>query len=211
MNWLIRFIYFQLFIRIVIRIIIGLNIRNRERMPTKGPAIIIANHNSHLDTMVVMSMMLKQLSIVKPVAAMDYFLKNPFIKWFSLKIIGIVPLKRKKTEENEDLLAPVYESLKQGNILVLFPEGSRGEPEKFQQLKTGIARVSQQMPEVPVVPIYFYGLGKSLPKGEALLVPFFCDVFVGEHLKWTGDKESFMVSVNETFSTLAEQAGNQIW
>jgi 1-acyl-sn-glycerol-3-phosphate acyltransferase len=161
--------------------------------------------------MVIMTLMLKHLSMVKPVAAMDYFLRNRLIAWFSLKIIGILPIKRKRKDPEEDVLVPVYNSLEQGNILILFPEGSRGEPEKFQNLKSGIARISAKFPDLPVVPIFFYGLGKALPKGEALLVPFFCDVFIGEALYWSGDTTTFMDNLNVCFQALAKEAEVTDW
>jgi len=125
MNKLLRSLYFNVIITPFIWIVIGLNIRRRELLPEKGPAIIVANHNSHLDTMVIMVLLKKLLPIVKPVAAADYFLKNKVMAWFSLNIIGIVPIYR---DAGKSALDPVKEELSAGNIVILFPEGSRGEP-----------------------------------------------------------------------------------
>jgi len=96
MTSFLRFLYFNLIVTPFVWIVIGLNLRGRENLPTKGPAIIAANHNSHLDTMVIMVLLKQLLPIVKPVAAADYFLKNKRIAWFALNIIGIVlPILRK--------------------------------------------------------------------------------------------------------------------
>ena len=77
MNNLLRFIFFRIFVRPVISVVLGLNIRHRERLPTKGPAILVANHNSHLDTMVLMTLFPWKLQKkIHPVAAADYFLQN---------------------------------------------------------------------------------------------------------------------------------------
>lgn len=174
--------------------------------------MIVANHNSHLDTMVLMSMLpLGLIHKVKPVAAADYFLRNALLGWFAMNIIGILPLKRKRTEPNEDLLAPVSEALKSGNILIFFPEGSRGEAEKLSGYKTGVARIAERHPEVPVVPIFLHGLGKALPKGEGLLVPFFCDVFVGEPLQWSGSKDSYMKNLDDAMKKLADEGKFPEW
>lgn len=211
-NTLLRFLFYGVIVRIVVLLVLGLNIRHREKLPKKGPVILVANHNSHLDTMVLMSLLpLRNLSNIQPVAAMDYFLRNPVLAWFALKIIGILPLKRKPDYRGEDILSPVYDALENDRILIFFPEGSRGKPEKLSNFKTGLAKISQQHPNVPIIPILLHGLGKSLPKGEALLVPFFCDVFIGDAMTWTGDRKSFMTQLEQHMEDLAEEGQFSTW
>jgi 1-acyl-sn-glycerol-3-phosphate acyltransferase len=210
MNTLLRMLFFHVLVQFIVKVILGVHVRHIERIPREGACVIVANHNSHLDTMVIMCLLLKQLNRVQPVAAMDYFLRNKILAWFSLKIIGILPITRKPTQ-GEDVLKPIFEALKKQNILVLYPEGSRGEPEKFQKLKTGISRISEQMPHVPIVPIYFYGLGKALPKGESLIVPFFCDAYVGEALFWTGSRTAFMDDLQNSFNELVKESNSKFY
>ena len=72
---------FAILVRPVILFVLGLNIRNRDKLPKRGPCVIIANHNSHLDTLVLMSLFRgKSFSKVRPVAAGDYYMKNKFPK-----------------------------------------------------------------------------------------------------------------------------------
>jgi 1-acyl-sn-glycerol-3-phosphate acyltransferase len=63
----------------------------------------------------------------------------------------------------------------------------------------------------PVYPIYLHGLGKALPKGEALLVPFFLDVFVGEPLRWGGDRERFLADYRAAMDALAAEGHFPPW
>jgi 1-acyl-sn-glycerol-3-phosphate acyltransferase len=210
-NNTLRWLFFASFVRVIILFVLGLNVRDREKLPQQGPAIIVANHNSHLDTMVLMTLLpLRILPIVKPVAAMDYFLRNKFLAWFALNIVGILPISR-KAGAAKNPLAECSKALDNGNILIFFPEGSRGEPEKMQQFKSGIARLAQAHPDVPVCPVYLHGLGKALPKGESLIVPFFCDIFIGDPLSWQGDKTGYMHKLEQSFATLAEQGNFKEW
>ena len=212
MSRLLQFLFFLLLVKPLLMLVLGLNIRHRERLPKAGPAILIANHNSHLDTLALMSLYpLHQLYRLRPVAAMDYFMRNPLLAWFATRIIRIIPLRRKVKAGQGDPLAEAVEALQQGEILILFPEGTRGEPEQMGELKSGIAHLARRVPEVPVVPIYLHGLGMVLPKGEALLVPFFCDVFIGNALYWEGDRDYFMRQVNGAMSRLAEESGFSEW
>jgi hypothetical protein len=56
-----------------------------------------------------------------------------------------------------------------------------------------------------------HGLGKALPKGETILVPFFCDVFVGEPLPWNGDRRSYMRQLDEQMKQLAAEENFPAW
>ncbi len=212
MTVLLRHLFFLLVVRPLVLVALGINARHRERLPTKGPAIVVANHNSHLDTMVLFTLFPQRLlPRIRPVAAADYFLRNKVLAWFSLNIIGILPLSRKATPGEGDLFAGISEALNRGDILLFYPEGSRGEPERQQAFKKGIARIVERHPEVPVTPVFLHGLGKALPKGEALLVPFFCDVFVGEPVRWQGDRKLFMDTVNTHMEELAREGNFPAW
>ena len=181
-------IFFALFVRPLVLIISGVHVLGKEKLPLEGPCIIAANHNSHLDTMVLMSIFpLSKINQVKPVAAADYFMKNKYFAWFSQNVIGIIPLKRRPTKEEGHPLLGVTMALKNGDIVIVFPEGSRGVPEEMGTFKTGIAHLAKEFPSIPVVPIYIHGAGKALPKGEALFVPFIIDVNIGEALYYNDE------------------------
>jgi 1-acyl-sn-glycerol-3-phosphate acyltransferase len=206
-----RLLFFALIFKPIIFLIFGVNVRNRERLPKSGPAIIAANHNSHLDTIVLMSLLpLSLLSKTRPVAAADYFLKNKLIGWFALNIIGIIPIKRGGGGKN-DPLAGAKKRLDAGDILILFPEGSRGEPEELTSFKKGVAWLVEAYPHVPTYPVFMHGLGKAMPKGEKIILPFFLDIFAGEPVEWSGDRNRFIDALKREIQTLAKTGNFADW
>ena len=212
MGRLIQIAFFLLIVRPLILIVIGLNIFNQKNLPMTGPAIIAPNHNSHLDTLTLLSIWpLTKLNKVRPVAAADYFLSNPIMAWFSLNVIGIIPIERKRSNETDDPLASSSTALDQGNILIIFPEGSRGLPEIMDNFKSGISRLAERHPEVPIIPIFMHGLGKSLPKGDFVFVPFFCDVFIGDPIYWQGSVEATMTAYRTAMEDLAAKCDAPAW
>lgn len=212
MNAILRAAFFLLVVRPVLALLLGANVRHRELLPRKGPAIIAANHNSHLDTLTIMAMYpLRDLPRVRPVAAMDYFMRTRLKAWFATNIIGIVPLVRAGRDKGESPLAGCEKALDRGDILILFPEGSRGEPEKLSEFKRGVAHLVRSRPETPVHPLFMHGLGKALPKDAVLLVPFNCDVVVGEKIFWNGNIDAFMELLQSRMAGLAAQIHMAPW
>ncbi len=212
MNFMLRTLFFLTVVYPVSIVVLGLNIRRRESLPQKGPAVIVANHNSHLDALVLMTVFgLRRLKYVRPVAAADYFLKTKLRAWFSESVIGIIPLQRHAGTGRNDPLEPVCASLNDGQIVILFPEGTRGEPEKLDDFRTGIAHLAKRNPEVPFFPVFMHGLGKALPRGEGLLVPFFVDVFCGDAIMWNGSKDDFMFRIKEQMTSMSQECRRPDW
>lgn len=198
--------------RPIARIFTGADIVGRERLPLKGPAILVANHASHVDTILMLTLYPSRgLDRVRPAAAADYFLRGGLISWFSNKIIGIVPVARDKAGTGVDVLAPVREALKAGDIVLIFPEGTRGDGEAMSDLKSGVARLAADVPEAPVIPIWLQGAGRVLPKGGFVPVPMNCTVLVGEPLHWQGDRAAFMTELRERLEDLHAKAPPQRW
>lgn len=198
--------------RPIARIFTGADIVGRERLPLKGPAILVANHASHVDTILMLTLYPSRgLDRVRPAAAADYFLRGGLISWFSNKIIGIVPVARDKAGTGVDVLAPVREALKAGDIVLIFPEGTRGDGEAMSDLKSGVARLAADVPEAPVIPIWLQGAGRVLPKGGFVPVPMNCTVLVGEPLRWQGDRAAFMAELRERLEDLQAKAPPQRW
>jgi 1-acyl-sn-glycerol-3-phosphate acyltransferase len=190
----------------VVLLWLGIHVRHRERLPFKGPAIVAANHNSHLDILTLLSLFpLLSIPRVQPAAAADYFFKTPLLKWFSLNVIGIIPVVRGGGREGGDPLDACYDALARGKILVIFPEGTRGEPEQMADLKSGIWFLAKRFPQAPVIPIYMHGLGKSMPKGTLIPIPFFVRIAIGKALYWTEEKEGFMGELKARLRQLKEK------
>lgn len=176
---LLQLAVFALLIRPLLSVFLGLGIRHRERLPRRGPAILIANHNSHLDTLAVLSgMPLSVLWQVRPVAAADHFGKG-IRGWMARHLVRALLIER-GAGKGAAAVAPVLAALDRGEIILFFPEGSRGEPEVLAPFRPGIAHLVSARPAAPVIPVYLHNTGKCCPKGTWLPVPFTCEMIVGQ-------------------------------
>lgn len=190
---------------------LGLNIRRFNLLPKKGPAIIIANHNSHLDTIVLLSLFcLRNISKVKVAAASDYFMKNTVMRFISVNFIGIVPVKRSAKAGNP--LKGCFETLSRGGMLIIFPEGTRGEPEIMEEIKGGIGLLASKNPDTVVSTVYMAGLGKSLPKGTWIPIPVIVDIFVDTpiYYKEFSQREDFITHIDSRFKSLIQEHGRNL-
>lgn len=180
----------------------GYALHGKERLPQKGPAMVIANHNSHLDTLMLLTFFpLARIPSIKVAAAADYFFTNRVMRFFSEHCLGLLPVRR-HGGAGRDPLAPLAKALEEDSIVVLFPEGTRGRPDTLEDIKPGLWHLARRFPTVPIHPIYLHGPGRSLPKGAWIPVPMFVDARVGEPFFFHADKRLFLDDVRTRFMAL---------
>ena len=207
---ILKFLFFFCFVKPYVYFVLGVNVSGVENLPkvSKGPAIIVANHNSHIDTLLLMSLFsCPQILRIHPVAAADYFC-NTRLKSFIFKtLLGLIPLKRKfgKTTK-EELFKDINEALRAGESIIIYPEGTRGNDNTIKEFKSGIAHIAAMNPDVPVVPFYINGPDRILPKGTFLWIPFIADVYAAEGIKYDGTPTKvFTERIKNVVETLKEE------
>jgi len=209
---LVRLAFLHLVARPLAVLFTGADVLGREHLPTAGPAIVAANHNSHVDTLLLLTIFPARLmGRLRPVAAADYFLRGPLIGWFSRNLVGIVPIARHSTGR-EDVLAPARAALGAGDIVIIFPEGTRGAAtDELGPMKAGVARLAAAFPDAPVIPVWIEGAGRVLPKGAVLPAPMNCTVLVGEAVRWDGEGARLMEALRERLEALRKSAPPLRW
>ncbi|HWB27405.1 MAG TPA: lysophospholipid acyltransferase family protein [Chitinophagaceae bacterium] len=174
---------YSIVLRNFLKIFVGVQFHKAKFLIDEKQFIIVANHNSHLDTMALMaSLPSKIIHKVRPVAAADHFGKTKRQARMSNFFINslLIPRKRDKDHPGEDPVNKMLAALDEGYSLILFPEGTRGEPEKLQPLKPGIGIILSKRPHIKYVPVFMNGMGKAMPKGDNLIVPYTAKLVYGK-------------------------------
>ena len=178
----IHIIIYKCILKNILRIFIGVKFHSNSELENIEKFILVANHNSHLDTISILSSLPNSCyAKVKIVAAEDYFGKNKLQSWFSNFFINTILIKRNRDKENIEN-DPIYKMNKalQKYSLLIFPEGTRGSAEKEIEFKAGVALLLIENPQIPYIPIYMKNMGKIMPKGDGLIVPIESEIVYGK-------------------------------
>lgn len=191
-----------------LKLIVGVQFTDCRFLKKEKQFIILANHNSHLDTLSLLSSLPGNLLWkVKPVAAEDYFGKTRLQAAFSNYLINTLLIRRKGEKNPEhDPLKKMLAAIDEGYSLILFPEGTRGKPEQMGHIKSGIARILSLRPQVKYIPVFMTGMGRSLPKGERILLPYKSSVIYGAPATaHSGDIKEILNQITRDFEVMSEK------
>jgi glycerol-3-phosphate dehydrogenase (NAD(P)+) len=122
----------------------------REHIPRSGPAIIASNHRSFLDPFVIAVMARRPIYFV---AKKELFAFHPIVSWL-LSSLGAFPIDRGASDRES--MATARAILDRGDIVLMFPEGTRTRPGALGRPKRGIGRLALET-GAPVVPIAVIG------------------------------------------------------
>jgi len=150
--------------------------------PKAEQRIYFANHQSHFDWVLIWAALPRDLrTITRPIAARDYWTSTPLKHWITREIFNAVYVSRERSAD-EDPLEPLMEALRNGDSLVIFPEGTRGNKGDPAPFKAGLYHLAEAFPEVNLIPAWIDNVQRVMPKGEVVPVPILCSVTFGAPL-----------------------------
>ncbi len=150
----------------------------------EGPVLFVANHNSHLDSVVLLSALPTRLRRrVAVAAAADYFFARPLLGSAVALLLNAFPFSR--TTAVRPTLEHCAALLDTRWSILLYPEGTRSITGEIGEFKAGVGLLAVEL-EVPVVPIYLDGLQSILPKGRTLPRPGRVSVTFGRPVSVNG-------------------------
>jgi len=175
------------------------------------PVVFVANHQSHLDTPLVLSVLpprVRHRTVVG--AGADYFFDRPAKAVASALVLGAIPIERQRASRRSAELAERL--VREGWNLLLFPEGGRTPDGLPQGPKAGAAQVASRTGR-PVIPLFVDGTWEILGKGQRRLRPGTTTVVVGEPL-WARAGErpgAFTERIAASLAVLGREAATDFW
>ena len=159
-----------LIIRGLLRVYLRFDIVGTENLPNDNSFVLVANHSSHLDTLCLLAALpLRRLHRVFPVAAEDYFFRSLPRTWFAAVALNALPFARQmRVRESLSICARLL--AQPGNVLIIFPEGTRSQTGETQPFKSGIGALLAGR-DVSVLPCHVQGAFRAWPKGRRLPRP----------------------------------------
>jgi 1-acyl-sn-glycerol-3-phosphate acyltransferase len=196
-----------LFLAFLARLITGAQGHWKGCPPKAEQRIYFANHQSHLDWVLIWAALPLELRArTRPIAARDYWTASRFRHWLTREVFNAVYVSRERSA-GEDPLEPLVEALRSGDSLVIFPEGTRslkGEPLPF---KSGLYHLARQFPEVVLVPVWIDNVQRVMPKGEVVPVPILCTATFGAPIALGPDEDKGVFLERARAAVLAQRPG----
>ena len=195
-----------LFLAFLARLITGAQGHWYGSPPKAEQRIYFANHQSHFDWVLIWAALPHELrAVTRPIAARDYWTSSRLKHWITREIFNAVYVSRQRNAE-EDPLEPLMEALRNGDSLVIFPEGTRGNKAEPAAFKAGLYHLAEAFAEVQLIPAWIDNVQRVMPKGEVVPVPILCSVTFGApiQLEQGEDKRAFLDRARAAGSALRD-------
>ncbi|MEI2775308.1 MAG: lysophospholipid acyltransferase family protein [Tetrasphaera sp.] len=161
--WLLRWVLLGPFLRRLFE----LDVEGLEHVPTQGPAILASNHLSFSDSFFLGAAGTRRVTYL---AKADYFtgrgLKGRLTAAF-FRAAGQVPVDRSGGRASDGALHAGLEVLQRGELLGIYPEGTRSPDGRLYRGRTGVARLALEG-KVAVIPVAMVGTGEAQPTGQVV-------------------------------------------
>ncbi|MBV8560312.1 MAG: 1-acyl-sn-glycerol-3-phosphate acyltransferase [Acidimicrobiia bacterium] len=207
-----RAAFVELVLRPAVRGLVPPRLHGVDRLAAlDGPVIFVANHQSHLDTPLLLSALPERWRHRAVVAAAaDYFFDSRVKATLSALVLGALPVERGRIDRRP--LEQARALLDEGWSVVIFPEGGRSPDGWAQPFRGGAAFLSINA-GVPIVPVHLDGTGRVLPKGARRPARAAVHVTFGAPLRpRAGERTNrFAERIEEAVAVLADERATDWW
>jgi 1-acyl-sn-glycerol-3-phosphate acyltransferase len=148
------------------RVLVRLDVEGAEHLPESGPAIVVANHVSFFDSVALMFELPRPVAFVGKAEYTD----NPVTRWLFCGA-GMIPVRRQDPRDLPHVFREVAEVLARGEVIGVFPEGTRTRDGRLHRGHVGAAHLALTT-GAPIVPAGIVGTDKVLPTGARVVRPF---------------------------------------
>jgi 1-acyl-sn-glycerol-3-phosphate acyltransferase len=195
-----------LLVRPTLKVFFGASTEGKENLEGLEQFILVANHNSHLDTPFLFHVLpLRLIPRTHPVGAFDYFGKTKLL--FRVAEFLFQPVWILRGAKAADSLEGMRERLRAGHSVIIFPEGTRGVPGELARFRGGVGRLAAEFREVPIVPVFLSGAEQALPKSSSLPLPTWTRITVGFPQVFQGRGKDITSSLEGMVKELSEAEG----
>ncbi len=192
-------------LRPILHLLFGVNITGRENFEGLENFIIASNHNSHLDILLVFSSMPReQINKTHAVAAEEYFSKSKLVFKLISFLFNPVWVNRDDPEMRSRTMNEMRECLANGDNILIFPEGTRGEAGEIQTFKSGVGKLAEEFKNIPIIPVYLFGPERALPKKSFIPVPVWNEILIGPPQLYSGDFQEITSSLETLIKDLSK-------
>jgi 1-acyl-sn-glycerol-3-phosphate acyltransferase len=155
-----------------------------ENIPSSGPAILASNHLAVIDSFVLPLVLDRQVQFL---GKSDYFtgggVRGRMVAGF-MRGVGTIPVDRSGGKASEAALRTGLRVLDVGDLLGIYPEGTRSPDGRLYRGKTGVARLALES-GAPVIPVAMVGTDVAQPLGRAIPRPMSIGIVIGEPLDFS--------------------------
>lgn len=189
------------------RFISGASVRYINCQPDTNQRIYFANHTSHLDALVIWSLLPADIRILtRPVAARDYWERGRLRPYLAKHVFGAMLIDRQNIKVHQSPVDMMLREMGDRYSIIVFPEGHRNTGSDIDEFKSGLYYLAKKRPDLELVPVHIDNLNRVLPRGEFLPVPLLSCVTFGPPI-WleAGEpKAQFLVRARECVRRLKD-------
>lgn len=198
-------------VRIYLKLAHRLRVEGLEHLPAEPPFVLVANHQSHLDALVLASQLPWRTRMrTHPIAAADTFFDSALTSAFAVTTLNALPMRRGRAGAHalDELRKRLIE---ERCAYVLFPEGTRSRDGKMGAFKAGVGMFLAGT-DVPAVPCHIAGAFEAMPANRRFPRPWPIRLRVGEAVRFGGvanDREGWVRIARELEEAVRDVGGGR--